>query len=266
MSIVKSKHASNYVVIPNEIFKQGLSIEAVGLLTYFLSLPHDWVIYKTQLHEQLGIGREKTDRVFKELQNSGYVLTVKGYNKNGQIEYNHIVYDKPYNGEPQTGKPLTVESSTINTQLQSKEEQSKEELINYSSIKILNIEPKEELINSLNTEGTENGQYSFGSVAVVAKPKRKKRVEDKIRFEDSIIFDKHKFKEHFNEWNKAKLIHYYNSALSYSVEGNKYVDWGMAINNWASRDENKGMKFKGDAPLQETETERKIREFKARGF
>jgi hypothetical protein len=119
--------------------------------------------------------------------------------------------------------------------------------------------------NFLNTEGKDNGQYSFG--VVVEKPKKnKKSLLTKISFNDSLIFDKVNFKNRFPNWSKEKLIHYYNSALSYSVEGNKYVDWGMAINNWASRDENKGMKFKEDASLQETETERKIREFKARGF
>jgi hypothetical protein len=257
MSIVKSKHASNYVVIPNEIFKQGLSIEAVGLLTYFLSLPHDWVIYKTQLHEQLGIGREKTDRVFKELQNSGYVLTVKGYNKNGQIEYNHIVYDKPYNGEPQTEKPLTVESSTINTQLQSKEEQSKEELINYIPNDFLNLKQKEN-INSLNTKKETDG---FGSVAVDAKfleyvktnfptvaklqmPNSEQVAKLKATYKFSSIEKTLKAME-----NKKALLKTYKSCI-------------LTLTNWLDRDDDSKIIL----PLQETETERKIREFKARGF
>lgn len=122
MSIVKSKHASNYTVLPNEIFKSGLSVEAIGLLCYFLSLPHDWVIYKTQLHSQLNMGREKLDRVFKELQNKGFVLSVKKHSETGKIEYEHIVYDKPYNGEPSLDIPYTEKPSTANTQLQSKEE------------------------------------------------------------------------------------------------------------------------------------------------
>jgi hypothetical protein len=98
MSIVKSKHASNYTVLPNEIFTSGLSIEAIGMLSYFLSLPHDWVIYKTQLHTQLNMGRDKVDRIFKELHEKGYLMSVKEFNNKGQFTYNHIIYDKPFNG------------------------------------------------------------------------------------------------------------------------------------------------------------------------
>lgn len=119
MAIIKSKHASNYTVIPNELFKQGLSIEAIGLLTYLISLPHDWVIYKTKLHEQLNIGRDKLDRVFKELQTKGYVLSVERTNEKGLFEWEHIVYDKPYNGEPQSGNPCSEEQLLLSTNKQS---------------------------------------------------------------------------------------------------------------------------------------------------
>lgn len=138
MAIIKSKHAGNYTVIPNEIFSLGMSIEAIGLLTYFLSLPSDWVIHKTQLHNQLSMGREKLDRVFKELQSAGYVISVKRHESNGQISYDHIVYDKPYNGEPQTeipptaiphtAFPVTANTQLLNTNIQSTNIQSKQVL------------------------------------------------------------------------------------------------------------------------------------------
>jgi hypothetical protein len=81
------------------------------------------------------------------------------------------------------------------------------------------------------------------------KRKEKKRKEDKILinkifFKDSIIFDKNKFEEKFPEWNKTKLAYYYESALNYSNEGNKYIDWVATIRNWAKRDELQGrLKF-----------------------
>ena len=134
MSIVKSKHASNYTVLPNDIFTSGLSIQAIGLLAYFLSLPHDWVIYKTTLHTQLDMGRDKVDKTFKELQNKGYLLSVKEYDKNGKFTYNHIIYDRPYNGEPSTNLPhtekphtdlpLTAEQQLLSTNIQSTKEQN----------------------------------------------------------------------------------------------------------------------------------------------
>lgn len=119
MSIVKSKHASNYTVLPNEIFKAGLSLNAIGLLSYLLSLPHDWVIYKTTLHTQLNVGRERLDTAFKELQEIGFIITIKEVDSNGRFTYNHIVYDKPYNGEPYTGNPNTVDPTLQSTKLPS---------------------------------------------------------------------------------------------------------------------------------------------------
>jgi len=125
MAIYKSKHASNYTVLPNDIFKADLSIEAIGLLAYFLSLPADWVIYKTTLHSQLKIGRDKLNNIFKELTECGYIISVEK-RQSGKIIYEHIVYDKPFNGEPSnqnnvprnnvpplTEKPSTVEPSTV---------------------------------------------------------------------------------------------------------------------------------------------------------
>jgi hypothetical protein len=114
MAIIKSKHSSNFTVIPNEVFKSELSISAIGLLAYLLSLPHDWIIYKSNLHNQLKMGRDKLDRYFKELQSKGYVISVKKYNEDGTIGWEHIVYDYPFNREPSTEKPCTVKPSTGN--------------------------------------------------------------------------------------------------------------------------------------------------------
>jgi hypothetical protein len=106
------------------------------LLSYFLSLPHDWVIYKTQLHTQLNMGRDKVDRIFKELHDKGYLMSVKEFNNKGQFTYNHIIYDKPFNGEPiadkpvtetpHTEKPLTDNLPLQSTNKQSTKQQSKE--------------------------------------------------------------------------------------------------------------------------------------------
>lgn len=70
-----------------------------------------------------------------------------------------------------------------------------------------------------------------------------KKKDDKITFQQSSIFEKSKFKSAFPSWGTQKLRYYYNSAESYSIEGNKYVDWKRAISNWAERDEIKGIKF-----------------------
>jgi hypothetical protein len=66
---------------------------------------------------------------------------------------------------------------------------------------------------------------------LLGKPKPRK-----ISFEESNIFDKILFKETFSEWSQDKLRHYYDAALRYSIEGNKYVSWELAIKQWERKD------------------------------
>ena len=80
--------------ISNEVFNMELSLEAIGLLSYFLSLPVGNKITKTTLHESLGIGREKTHRIFKELQNSGCIKTEKLHDEFGRITYQYTILNK----------------------------------------------------------------------------------------------------------------------------------------------------------------------------
>lgn len=70
--------------------------------------------------------------------------------------------------------------------------------------------------------------------------KQKKGRGAEISFQDSDIFEQNRFKEKFPEWNKEKLRYYYDSALNYSEQGNKYINWASAIRTWASREDFKG--------------------------
>jgi len=74
--------------------------------------------------------------------------------------------------------------------------------------------------------------------------KEEKKQLSKILFSDCNLFDRHIFKSEFPNWCKDKLIYYYEAALAYSNEGNKYINWKSAINTWARRDEAAGkLKF-----------------------
>jgi hypothetical protein len=110
-------------------------------------------------------------------------------------------------------------------------------------------------------------QTQCDSNAIKERKEKEKKVNTpvKISFDKSLIFDKNEFKNSFPDWSKEKLKHYYEAAERYSGEGNKYVNWAKAIQGWASKDELQG-KLKFNNHTEETETERKIREFKERGF
>jgi hypothetical protein len=89
---------------------------------------------------------------------------------------------------------------------------------------------------------------SEGNAIKERKEKKKKVISKplKISFEDSELFDKVKFKETFNEWSTDKLRHYYDAALRYSIEGNKYVSWKLAIEAWERKDIINNVKYKSE--------------------
>lgn len=96
--IVKSKTTERFTTLPNELIKsKSLTLDEKGLLSYLLSLPSDWVIYKKNLYDSLIDKPGTIDRAFKALQNKGYILSVKMHDKESGrfIGWNHIVYDIP---------------------------------------------------------------------------------------------------------------------------------------------------------------------------
>ena len=104
------------------------------------------------------------------------------------------------------------------------------------------------------TQGGSVGGTQGGSVQEKGKVKGKvEQAKAKVSFPDCDIFKGIDFKNRFPEWSKDKLRYYYDSAKSYSEEGNKYVNWGSAINNWAKRDELQG-KLKFDKPVSDRAT------------
>ena len=96
--IIKSKTTERFTTLPNEVIKsKDLSLSEKGLLSYLLSLPADWVIYKQNLYNSLPDKHGTIDKAFKCLQERGYILSVRVHDKTtGKfIGWNHVVYDIP---------------------------------------------------------------------------------------------------------------------------------------------------------------------------
>ena len=96
--IVKGKRTHDFAIIPNEISQsKDLTMEEKGMLCFLLSLPESWVLYKKNLYNQMLDGKHAVDRVFKSLQEKGYVLSCRQIDaRTGRLEgWNHIVYDSP---------------------------------------------------------------------------------------------------------------------------------------------------------------------------
>lgn len=96
--IFREKQTDNFTVLPNAIFKTGLSLRAIGLLTFILHLPDDWVLYKTWLYENMpGDGRDAVKTAWKELEEKGFIIVQRsGSHGKGKLpETNYLVYDSP---------------------------------------------------------------------------------------------------------------------------------------------------------------------------
>jgi hypothetical protein len=111
--IIKSKSVDRFTSIDNEIIRNfGLSLEERGLLIFLLSLRHDWVIYKTTLHERVGCSKGTLDRVFKGLQEKGYIISVKVINDSGHFSgWNHVVYDIPTSTNTDVGESVPISNT-----------------------------------------------------------------------------------------------------------------------------------------------------------
>jgi len=115
----------DFLILRNDdVQRTDLSYEAVGLLTYLMSLPPDWIIYVSTL-ERKGMGRDRLKKTIKELIDNGYLFVEQKHDEKGQFATNEYhAYAMPeYNPhwKPSTENPSTVKPFTENPQLQSKD-------------------------------------------------------------------------------------------------------------------------------------------------
>ena len=129
--IVKSKTAGQFVTITNDIARSGiLSLKAKGLLVHLLSLPSDWVLYKANLYNSINEKKGTIDSAFKELQDKGFILSVKVVDNLGRfVGWNHVVYDQPseigetrHSENPTFGKSEIGKSAPIQRNIPTKKD------------------------------------------------------------------------------------------------------------------------------------------------
>lgn len=104
-----NKRRNNYTVIPNEIIKaKDLSWKAKGLMCYLLSLSEDWEVYKKDLANRSLDGYESMLSGWKELEDLGYIQTIRVKNQNLFNGYEYIIHEsrvpgftEPGNTEPE---------------------------------------------------------------------------------------------------------------------------------------------------------------------
>ncbi|WP_242298359.1 hypothetical protein [Bacillus cereus group sp. BfR-BA-01382] len=77
-NIIKRRHTNQYAQIHNNPLQNDLvDLRAIGLLSHLMSLPSDWIIYKTQLYKKFS--RKNIDAAWKELANKNYIIGFNCY-------------------------------------------------------------------------------------------------------------------------------------------------------------------------------------------
>ena len=97
MPVFRVEKTKNYTVMGNYHFKdRNLSLEAVGLLSFMLSLPEDWNYSLNGLVAIRKEGIKKIRSTLKELQEYGYLNINKKQKANGRFEYEYLIYETPH--------------------------------------------------------------------------------------------------------------------------------------------------------------------------
>ena len=95
LTVVRTRHEKNYVVIPNSIAQnKRLTLAARGLLTHLLSLPDGYHVSVKSLADQLIEGQAAINRMKNELMAHGYI-TQRRLNVNGRWQWEMTVFDTP---------------------------------------------------------------------------------------------------------------------------------------------------------------------------
>lgn len=76
--------------------RTDMSLKAKGLLSYLLSLPNDWKLYKTELQNNFTDGKDSVNSAFNELIKHGYITTDEKPKVAGKFDgYDYTVSDEP---------------------------------------------------------------------------------------------------------------------------------------------------------------------------
>jgi hypothetical protein len=113
--IIRSRNSAKYNFTPlsNTLLQNPkVSLEVKGLISFILSLPEDWIIYKGQVQRALEMGDTKFDRIWKEAVSAGFIVVTKERDK-GKFIYHYEISDCELTagGKSTYGKPTTIQKT-----------------------------------------------------------------------------------------------------------------------------------------------------------
>lgn len=209
-NIRKRSYTDNYVVLSNDVAQcKDLTWEEKGMILFLQSLPQDWKIHKSSIHEFSSSGDHSTRNVFNSLVKKGYIQSVRLTKEGNKFAgWDHIFdvdknFDdcfptcgKPTNGEPTTGKPHTT---------------------------------KEEYTKEIDTKEIESSDFK----KII--PSNKKNAASTCTIEQATEYAE---KNGFNKEFANKFHSYYVRCEWRDSQGKIVKNWKNRMNSWMSREDN----------------------------
>lgn len=96
--IIRRKYTKNFCIMPGEVFEdRRLSLDALGLLSYLRSRPDDWSVSLAHLSDLFGVGKDKMQRIMRELIDTGWVVrqTARAVGRGTFAGSDYVVNDEP---------------------------------------------------------------------------------------------------------------------------------------------------------------------------
>jgi hypothetical protein len=145
MPVIKSKLQTRYFIYPNAVAQSKISLEAKGLIAYMSSKPDDWIFHKSEIMKECKVGRDKLNKIYKELELSGNLVVTQLHDKEGKFSRTEtLFFVDPENNPafipltekqpPCTDLPLTDSPYTDKQHLQSKDIIQKKDNTNNNAV------------------------------------------------------------------------------------------------------------------------------------
>lgn len=87
-------HSRGYTVLQNDlVLDASLTWEARGMMGYLLSRPPGWILQKSDLIARSPAGREKVERILKELETAGYIIRWQEQGEGGRFLWRSEIFE-----------------------------------------------------------------------------------------------------------------------------------------------------------------------------
>lgn len=120
---LRIKKGFSFTVISSKVVQNLKNYEALGLYTYLLSLPEDWIFNKNTLAARVKIGRDKLNKLLNILCAHNLIDFAQVRTQNGQFAHTDLnvkdgidfkINELENECTPCTEKPLTANQSLVN--------------------------------------------------------------------------------------------------------------------------------------------------------